>query len=200
MLKREILWRMIAEDVLEGRRTSFHQRELARELDMSVGNVNLALAPLRAVGAVSVVGKTLIVRDVKKLLMVWAARRTPEPALAAFSSLESARDLVRLLPPGLALTSFAGFVARYGDEPAPYSIVRAYARGDDGRTVGELRRRFDEIADPGQAALIIHAADEVLVRSLPEVVGPAQLFVDLWSEADFFASDYLRALEGRLAL
>jgi hypothetical protein len=31
-------------------------------------------------------------------------------------------------------------------------------------------------------------------------VGPAQLYVDLWMEADFFASDYLRALEGRLAL
>ena len=26
MLKREILWRQIADDVLEGRRTTFHQR------------------------------------------------------------------------------------------------------------------------------------------------------------------------------
>lgn len=39
-----------------------------------------------------------------------------------------------------------------------------------------------------------------MARDLPEIVGPAQLYVDLWMESDFFASGYLRALEGRLAL
>lgn len=200
MLKREILWRQIADDVLEGRRTTFHQRVLAAELGMSPGNVNLALEPLRVVGAASVVGKNLIVRDVRKILLLWAARRQPSRPLAAFTSMEHARDLVRVLPPGLALTSFAGFVARYGDEPAPFSVARAYVRADDQAALVELRRRFSETSDVGTATLIVHGADSVMARNLPEIVGPAQLYVDLWMEADFFASDYLRALEERLAL
>jgi hypothetical protein len=167
---------------------------------MSAGNVNLALEPLRAVGAAGVVGKNLVVRDVRKILLLWAARRQPSRPLAAFTSMEHARDLGRVLPPGLALTSFAGFVARYGDEPAPFSVARAYVRPDDEATLVELRRRFNESLDVGAATLIVHAADSVLARNLPEIVGPAQLYVDLWAEADFFASDYLRALEGRLVL
>ncbi len=200
MLKREILWRRIADDVLENRQTTVHQRELAAQLGMSPGNVHLALEPLRAVGAASVVGKNLAVRDVRKILLLWAARRQPSRPLAAFTSMEHARDLVRVLPPGLALTSFAGFVARYGDEPAPFSVARAYVRPDDQATLVELRRRFNESPDVGAATLIVHEADSMLARNLPEIVGPAQLYVDLWAEADFFASDYLRALEGRLAL
>jgi hypothetical protein len=200
MLKREILWRQIADDVLEGRRTTFHQRAMAAELGMSPGNVNLALEPLRAIGAVSVAGKNLVVRDVRKILLLWAARRRPSRPLAAFTSAEHARALVRVLPPGLALTSFAGFVARYGDEPAPFSVARAYVRADDHATLVELRRRFSESPDVGAATLIVHEADSVMAHNLPEIVGPAQLYVDLWMEADFFASDYLRALEGRLVL
>ncbi|MHB8696172.1 MAG: RNA-binding protein, partial [Solirubrobacteraceae bacterium] len=196
----EILWRQIADDVLEGRRTTFHQRALAAELGMSPGNVNLALEPLRAVGAARVVGKDLIVRDVRKILLLWAARRQPSRPLAAFTSMERARDLVRVLPPGLTLTSFAGFVARYGDEPSPFSVARAYVRADDQATLVELRRRFSESPDAGAATLIVHEADSVMGRNLPEIVGPAQLYVDLWMEADFFASDYLRALEARLTL
>ena len=200
MLKREIVWRRIADDVLENRQTTFPQRELAAQLGMSAGNVHLALEPLRAVGAARVVGKNLVVRDVRKILLLWAARRQPSRPLAAFTSMEHARDLVRVLPPGLALTSFAGFVARYGDEPAPFSVARAYVRLDDQATLVELRRRFNESPDVGAATLIVHEADSMLARNLPEIVGPAQLYVDLWAEADFFASDYLRALEGRLAL
>src|SRR3989304_2188539 len=128
MLKREIVWRQIADDVLEDRRTTFHQRELAAKLGMSPGNVHLALEPLRAVGA---------------------ARRPPSRPLAAFTSMEHARDLGRVLPPGLALTSFAGFVARYGDEPAPFSVARAYVRPDDDATLVELRRPFNDAPDGG---------------------------------------------------
>src|SRR3989304_6745018 len=112
MLKREILWRRIADDVLENRRTTFRQRELAAELGMSPGNVHLALEPLRAVGAARVVGKNLVVRDVRKILLLWAARRQPSRPLAAFTSMEHARDLGRVLPPGRGLAAFAGFVAR----------------------------------------------------------------------------------------
>lgn len=200
MLKREIVWRQIADDILLDRRSAFHQRQLAAELGVSLGNVNLALEPLRAVGAVAVVGKTLVVRDVKKLLAVWAARRDPLETLVAFAASESPPALIRLLPPGLALTSFAGYVARYGEGPAPFSVVRAYVRPGDDVVLAELARRFDRTADLANASLAVHAADPLLARDLPEVVGPAQLYVDLWAEADFFASDYLRALETRLRL
>ena len=200
MLKREVVWRYVADEVLAGRRTSFHQNALAVELGMSVGNVNLALEPLRAFGAVSVVGKDLVIRDVKKILLFWGARHQPGVILARFSSQESSRGLLKVLPPGLALTSFAGFVTKYREEPAPFSVVRAYARQGDAKTLEELRRRFTQVASADQADLIVHSADPMMARKLPNVVSPAQMYVDLWSEADFFASDYLRVLERKLQL
>src|SRR3989304_2211326 len=141
MLKREIVWRQIADDVLEDRRTTFHQRELAAKLGMSPGNVHLALEPLRAGGAAGVVGKNLVVRDVRKILLLGAARRQPSRPLAAFTSMEHARHLGRVLPPGPAPTSFAGLVARYGDEPAPFSVARAYVRPDDEPPLVAIIRR-----------------------------------------------------------
>ncbi|MGC8633510.1 MAG: hypothetical protein ACP5VP_02405 [Candidatus Limnocylindrales bacterium] len=199
MLKRELVWRQLADDVLTSQRPSFHQTTLAAELGMSLGNVNLALEPLRAIGAVEVVGKNLVVRDVKKILMLWAARRSPEPPVAAYASLEPARSTIRLLPPGLALTSYAGFIARYHEEPAPFAVIRGYARPGDNDVLSELERRFSPVPT-GQATIVVYSADAQMAQHFPEIVSPAQMFVDLWSEADFFASDYLRVLEGRLRL
>lgn len=200
MLKRELVWRQLADDVLTGRRSSFHQSDLAVELGMSIGNVNLALEPLRAIGGVSVVGKNLVVRDVKKILLLWGARRMPQRPIAAFTSPDNPSQMLKMLPPGIALTSFAGFVKRYREEPAPFSVIRGYVRPTDQRTLEELGRRFSRTDNVEQASLVIFAADDTMARKLPGIVSPAQMFVDLWSEGDFFATDYLRALERRLRL
>src|SRR3989304_5248194 len=101
MLKREIVGRQIADAVLEDRRTTFHQRELAAKLGMSPGNVHLALEPLRAVGAARVVGKNLVVRDVRKILLLWAARRQPARGRGSGAALRRPVGGGRLLRVGL---------------------------------------------------------------------------------------------------
>jgi hypothetical protein len=200
VLKRELVWRRLADDALEGRRSTFHQTTLSAELGVSLGNVNLALEPLRAIGAVAVVGKNLVVRDVKKILMLWAARRAQPELIAAYASPDNARDTLRMLPPGLALTSMAGFVSRYREEPAPLSVIRGYAPSHDDSVISELERRFIPTASTDDATIVVYRADEHLGRQLPEVVTAAQMFVDIWNEGDFFASDYLRVLEAKLRL
>ena len=77
--------------------------------------------------------------------MLWGARHRLPAVLASFSTQESPRELLKALPPGLSLTSFAGFVTRYHEEPAPFSIVRAYARPTDAKVLDELGRRFSRI-------------------------------------------------------
>ena len=200
MMKRELVWRQLCDAVLAGSAESFHQRALAHELGMSVGNVNLALAPLRAIGAVDVVGKRLVVRDVKKILLAWAANRERPVPLGLFAPGNSPEETLRVLPPGVALTSFAGYVVAFGDRPAPFSAIRGYVTPGDQATVAELGRRFAPTDDPAAATITTYEADPVMAAALPAVVSPAQLYVDLWNEADFFASDYLRALETRFNL
>lgn len=200
MLKRELVWRQLADDVLTARRTSFHQTELSSELHMSMGNVNLALEPLKAIGAVDVVGKNLIVRDVKKILMLWAARRATPQVIAAFEAMDPPNKLLKLLPPGLSLTSFAGYTEHYHDQPAPLSVIRAYMASNELSAADELARRFTVTKSLDRAAIVVYAADDILAQQQPSVVGPAQMYIDIWNEGDFFASDYLRALEGRLGL
>lgn len=201
MLKREQVWRHLADQTLAGT-VGFHQQEIARDLAMSIGNVNLAIQPLRDTGAVEIVAKKVIVRDIRKLLTIWAARHNPEPVIAAFASAADTRGTMRLLPAGLALTSFAGVLAAYPDrpDPAPAPHVRAYIDPADSITLAELRKRFTERPDGPTATVKIHAADPVLAAKLPPIVSPAQMYVDLWHEGDFYAGDYLRALEAELRL
>lgn len=201
MLKREQVWRYLADQTIAGQ-TGFHQHDIAEHLSMSIGNVNLALDPLRELGAAEVVAKKVVIRDIKKLLIMWAARHDPEPLLGAFGSPVDARASMRVLPSRVALTSFAGFLASYPERPNPAPIphLRAYVDPADTAILGELRERFTEQRDGATAVLRIHAADAVMAASMPSVVSPAQLYVDLWSESDFFAGDYLRALETELHL
>ena len=195
MLKREQVWRYLADQTLDGS-MAFQQQEIALELDMSIGNVNLAIQPLRDVGAVEVVNKKLIVRDIKKLLVLWAARRTSAPVVASFAGSGSFRETMRVLPSRLTLTSFAGFAIRFPErpEPAPASTIRAYVDPQDAATLSDLRSRFSEVPLGRPAMIVVHAADALMAAAMPSAVPPAQLYVDLWSESDFYAGDYLRAL------
>jgi hypothetical protein len=200
MKKMEVVWRQIADDILLERKSEFHQFELAAELEMSIGNVNLALTPLREIGAVDVVGKTLIIRDVKKILMFWAAKRSNLTVIGTFNTPESGTDLLTILPSGITLTSFAGYVASYNDMPAPIDMVRGYVKAE-GDTLIELKRRFREVAkDSRIATLVVHPLEYEEVDGGADSVGPAQLYVDIWNERSFFAADYLRAIEERFRL
>lgn len=199
--KQAFVWRHLANAVLEGDRSTFSQQEIAAELGLSKAHVHHAIAPLRGTGAVEVPGKRLVVRDVRKILLHWAVNRRPErdQILWLFSSATPA-ETVAMCPPKLAFTSFAGFVRRFEQQPAPYSTVRAYADPTDGATLQEVERRFMKPEGSVPANVVIHAADEVLARQLPHVVSPAQLYVDLWNESDPFAIDYLRDLDRRYHL
>lgn len=199
--KQAALWRRLADAALDGT-TSFTQQALAEELGLSKSLVHHATLPLRASGAIEVVGKRLIVRDVRKILLHWATlRRLDRDQVLRLHSDVPPLETVALSPPRLAFTSFAGFVRRYGEQPAPFTLVRAYADPTDDATLAELTRRFATPTAGRPANLIIHAADALLATDgLQHTAPPAQLYVDLWNESDFFAVDYLRDLERRLAL
>jgi len=200
-LRQTAVWRKLADAALDGT-TSFTQQAIAEELGLSKGLVHHATLPLRASGAIEITGKRLVVRDVRKILLHWATlRRLDRDQIVQLHSTAAAVETVALAPPGLAFTSFAGFVRRYGEQPAPFTLVRAYANPADDALVAELSRRFADPTAGRPANLIIHAADSVMVRAgLGHTVSPAQLYVDLWNEGDFFAVDYLRDLERRLVL
>lgn len=198
--KQAAVWRRLADGALGGE-TEHTQQALAQELGFSKALVHHATLPLRASGAVEVVGKRLVVRDVRKVLMHWAThRRLDRDQVRQLRSESPAAETVAMAPPGLAFTSFAGFVRRYGEQPAPFSLVRAYVDPADDATLAELARRFTVPSAGRSANVIVHAADAVLAGRLEHTVSPAQLYVDLWNESDFFAVDYLRDLERRLGL
>ena len=199
--KQHLVWRHIADMVLERQESTVTQQAIADELEVSKALVHHALIPLRGSGAVEVVGKRLVVRDVKKVLLHWAVhRRLDRDIVLALGGEDTPDATVRSCPPGLSFTSFAGYVRRYAEHPAPYAIVRAYIDPNAEALRKELVERFPRPRGPGDPGLVLHAADPALARAKPAIVSAAQLYVDLWNEADFFAMDYLRALDRRLNL
>ena len=194
MLKRDRLYRRLADEAILSGRRDFTQAELAAALHMSAGNVHRALVSLRQSGAVEVRGKRLLVHDVPKILLTWAAQRSPQQVIAGFDVEGTTHEALKMLPPGLTLTSFAGVVERYGVEPAPLACVRAYARPGDDRVLAALRSRFLLARNPARATIVIMEADDEMAETMPEVASPAQLYVDSWWEPGVYAPDYMRAI------
>ena len=54
--------------------------------------------------------------------------------------------------------------------------------------VDDPTRSGTETTGAAHTRTVVQGADSVMVHILPEIVGPAPLYVDLWIEADFFDS------------
>lgn len=199
--KKEQVWRYISDSTLQGR-NSFNQFKISEDLKISIGQVYKSLKPLREAGAVSIGGKQFQILDIKKVLTIWAVNRrlSSDRLPVSFAFDENPSKMISHMPGALMLTSYAGYIKRYSDAPAPLEIIRAYVRPHHEKEVlKDLESRFRPVKKNLKLGnVFVHVADENFPKG--SVASPSQIYVDLFNETGMFQTDYVRNLERRLKI
>lgn len=191
MLKVEFVYRELLFQAIERKKLSFTQKELAERLGMSLSNVSHALKPLKRMNAVSVKPQGFSIVNAKKILYYWASIRELQEDMAYNTRAEMpVKEMEKNMPADAIFTAYSGYRLKFREAPADYGEVYVYALGLD-----EIRKRFPEREK--NPNLFVLKKDE-LMESYGKTASIAQLFVDLWNLPEWYASDFIKALEARI--
>lgn len=164
------------------------QKAISEKLQLSISNVSIALKPLRRMGAISVRKMLFRIVNPKKILYYWASARNIEKDIVYSTRAEKGViEIEKSMPDSAVFTAYSGYRLRYKDAPADYSEVYAYC--DD---LEEIRKRFPESKNTPN--LFILKKDKSIDK-YGKIATNASIFVDLWNLPEWYAQEFLKAME-----
>lgn len=188
MFKKEWVYREILYQSLEKKTNFLTQSFLSEKCEVSLGNVNHALAVLVSMGAIEKKPRGFQVINSKKILLYWASiRNLDKDIIYRTTSNKSIMEIEKEMPQ-VAFTAYSGFKFKFGSIPSDYSEVFVY--GDKEK----VKERFPK--KEGRPKIILLELDDHLkkFRQIPI----AQLFVDLWNINSWYSQEFLRELEMKI--
>jgi len=197
MKKKEVIIREILFDTLEKKDAKITQLELASRLDVSTSTVNNAIKPLVRLGAIDVKSRGLNVIDVKKALIYLASIRNLQRDIIYQTYIpKGVLEIEKSMPAGILYGLFSAYKFQYDEVPADYSEVYIYSKEED---FEKIKRRFPEMKGPPN--LFILRADPALFNiSNKNIVPSIQIYIDLWNTRQWYAKEFLIALEKKMNL
>jgi hypothetical protein len=187
MKRIEEVYREILFQSMEKNKSNLTQSYLAKSLNASLSIVNLALNPLRRMNAIKVKQRSFDVIDKKKILYYWASLRNIEKDILYSTRVEKPiRQIESEMPNNIIYAAYSAYKFRFNDVPSDYSEVYVYSDN-----IEEIKKRFPE--KKGANNLFILERDPNMNKSTV-----AQIFVDLWNLKEWYAKDFLKALEVKL--
>lgn len=191
MKKSELVYREILQSVLEKKKAEFTQLELARTLKISLSTVNNALQPLRSIGAIKVKRRGFELVNAKKILYYWASARSLEKDIIYKTRVDmTVSEIEKTMPPQIVFAAYTAYKFRFNDTPADYSEVYVYCSDAD---LKEIAKRFPQNEKPNPNLFVLRK--DFTDKEMPR----AHIFVDLWNLKEWYARDFLKALEGKLS-
>ena len=195
MKKAELTYLALSEHALSGRKEPLTQLALSKKLGLSLSVINKAIAPLREIGAVQVKQRSLQIQDSKKLLLFWAtSRRLGKDIIYATRVDLPVSQIEKQMPSGVLFTAYSGYKFLFSEVPADYSEVYVYS--DEWR-LREIKKRFPKKEGPPNL-FVLTAEKAVFTASESAVALLPQIYVDLWNLPQWYAKEFLNALEKRL--
>lgn len=189
MKKTETVYREILYQAIEKENRSLTQAALARKLKISLSTVNLAITPLARTGAVTVKKRGLDIREPRKILYHWAsARNLGKDVIYQTRVNVPVREIEKNMPDDAIYTAYSAYKLKFKEVPADYS--EAYVYGEE-----SIKRLFPQ--SKGIPNLFVLRKDAA-IESYGKVVTLASIFVDLWNIREWYAGDFLKALEGKI--
>lgn len=184
MKKSELVYGYMLEQALEKKRKRMTQAEIAAALSISLSTVNAAIAHLRKMNAVRVKRRSFDVVDAKKILYYWAsARNVGKDIVYATRADAPVREIEKRMPPTIIYAAYSAYKIMFGDVPADYSEVYVYGDAE------EVRKRFPPAK--GRPNIFVLAKG-------PRQMTIANIFVDIWNMKEWYAREFLDALEAKL--
>jgi len=195
MKKKEIILREILNIALKKKDAKITQLELARRLNVSISTVNNAIRPLIELGAIDARRTGLVVIDIKKAIVYLASIRNFQKDIIYQTFVPgNVTETEKAMPCEAIYAVFSAYRFIYKDVPADYSEVYVYA---DDKCLQEIKRRFP--AQKGPANLFVLKSDPALARLSKEgkkgVAPMIQIYVDLWNIREWYAKEFLIAIE-----
>ena len=189
MKRIEFVYREILFQVLEKKVMLLTQSLLSKELKISLSMVNHALAPLRKMGAIDVKQRGFEVIDAKKILYYWASIRNLEKDILYKTRVDlPVYKIENLMPDNIIYGAYSAYKFKFKDVPADYSELYVYSDEDS-------KERFPE--SKKLPNLFILKKDDLMNR-YGKITSIAQTFVDLWNIREWYAKDFLKALEEKI--
>ncbi|MBW2975807.1 winged helix-turn-helix domain-containing protein [Candidatus Woesearchaeota archaeon] len=193
MKKTELVYREILNKFIEEKNAKLTQLGLAHALKISLSTVNNALKPLIKMGAVKVNLRNFEIVNAKKILYYWASMRNIKKDIIYKTRVEcktTVAEIEKKMPPGIVFAAYTAYKLKFNDAPADYSEVYVYC-ADEG--LKELTRRFPPKNNNPNLFVLRKDFED---KKMPA----AQVFVDLWNLKEWYASDFVNALEKRLSV
>jgi len=186
MKRIELVYNRILEEAMENKNYKLTQKKLSTELKISLSTVNYALKPLRNIGAIKVNLKNFNVISIKKILFYWASTRNFEKDIIYRLRVDKpVTEIEKNMPNSAIFTAYSYYKFKFKDAPADYSEVYVYSNKED------IQKRFKEIKGPPNLFVLKKDINRLSL---------ANLFVDLWNLKEWYAKDYLQALENKLKI
>ncbi|MBI2650020.1 hypothetical protein HYX04_01760 [Candidatus Woesearchaeota archaeon] len=187
MKRTEEVYREILHQSEKGSNT-LTQKAVSDKLDLSLSNVNNALAPLRRMNAISVKKMCFHVTNPKKILYHWASVRNLKKDIAYSTRAEkSVIEIEKLMPDSVVFTAYTGYRLKFKEAPADYSEIYVYS--DD---LNEIKRRFPESKNIPNVFVLKKDSN---MDKYGKIATNASIFVDLWNLPEWYAKDFLKAME-----
>ncbi|MBM3199886.1 winged helix-turn-helix domain-containing protein [Candidatus Woesearchaeota archaeon] len=184
----ELVYREILFQAMEKKNRSLTQLELSKKLSMSLSTVNHAVKPLRKMNAVRIKLRSMEITDPKKILYYWASIRNMEKDITYKTYADMpVRNIENNMPDNIVFAAYSAYKLRFKDVPADYSEVYVYGEG--------LEKRFP--ASSKTPNLFVMKKDP-FIESYGKTTTLAQTFVDLWNVKEWYAKDFLKAMEEKI--
>jgi len=198
MKKLEEIYREIFYRTTEKKIKRITQLELAKELKVSLSTVNLAVKNLEKIGAIKVMKMNFAVLDLKKMLYLWASQRNLSKDIIFSARIKLPVKEIEKNMSEAVFTAYSAYKFKFEDVPADYSEVYVYA---DEKQLGEIKKRFSNSTEENSKNPNLF----VLKKNTNEkyygiTCTNGQIFVDLWNLKDWYASEFVKAMENKLNL
>lgn len=185
MKKIELIFRKILEEAIEKKNKKLTQAELARALNVSLSTVNLAISHLKKMNAVRVKQRYFEVVNIKKILFYWASIRNLKKDIIYKTRVETdVSEIEKNMPQNAIYGAYSAYKFMFHDIPADYSEVYIYTSD-----LEEIKKRFKESKNTPNLFVLKKEFDKMTL---------AHLFVDLWNLREWYAKDFLKAMEERI--
>lgn len=191
MKKKELVYRELLFQAIEKGNRVLTQAGLASKLDISLSTVNNALKVLERMNAVKISRMNFKVIDIKKICYYWASERNLDKDIIFRARInKSVVEIEKEMPDSVVFTAYSAYKLKFRSAEADYSEVYVYA------CQNEIEKRFKRDIIKGPPNLfILKKANE---GSYGKTATLANLFVDLWNLREWYAKDFLNALEEKI--
>jgi len=187
MKRAEEIYREILFQSMEKKKNNLTQADIANALNISLSIVNSSLKPLTRMNAIKIRRRGFDVIDKRKILYYWASTRNVEKDIIYKTRVESpVKKIESEMPKDVIYSAYSAYKFKFKDIPADYSEVYVYSSD-----IKEIEKRFSE--NNKNPNLFVLKKD----INMKEIT-IAQIFVDLWNIREWYAKEFLKAMEEKV--